>query len=224
MTDSILPVEEPVGRPWYLVGPTAYKDNEQEFKKFDFDEEFDRPPFTVTSQEYEVDNKGNIQRDRKGNPKWAKPVIEQRQANPACLEKINENPNHIVLIADWTTFTNCKAWLANAGRLIYQDFKEFSVKEVKQFLALYILQGLSPSLQMKMKFKPQHEDLVNGNDLCHKIFGRNGDRRHEMFKPFFSCQDPRKPEPPQKTHPNFKVDTFLAHLQRCSIEAWIVGR
>jgi len=39
-----------------------------------------------------------------------------------------------------------------------------------------------------MKFKPQHEDPVNGND------------------------------------PNFKVDNFLAHLQRCSMEAWIVGR
>jgi len=171
LTHSIVPVQEPVGRPRNLVGPTAYKENEQEFKKFNFDEEFDRPPFTVTSQEYEVDNKGNIHRDRKGEPKWAKPIIEQGRANPAWLEKNKltskshpadwfsallpdkrspENPNHIVSIADWTTFTNCKAWLANAGQggLIYQDFKEFSAKEVKQFLALYILQGLSPSPQI----------------------------------------------------------------------------
>jgi len=124
LTHSIVPVQEPVGRPRNLVGPTAYKENEQEFKKFNFDEEFDRPP----SKSHPAD--------------WFSALLPDKRSP--------ENPNHIVSIADWTTFTNCKAWLANAGQggLIYQDFKEFSAKEVKQFLALYILQGLSPSPQI----------------------------------------------------------------------------
>mmetsp|Transcript_15692 Transcript_15692/g.22368 ORF Transcript_15692/g.22368 Transcript_15692/m.22368 type:complete len:132 (-) Transcript_15692:680-1075(-) len=37
------PVQEP-SRPNRLVGPTAYKENEQEAKKFNFDATFDRPP------------------------------------------------------------------------------------------------------------------------------------------------------------------------------------
>jgi len=52
--------------------------------------------------------------------------------------------------------------LANAGPggIIYQYFKPFTLEEVKQFLALYILQGLSPLPQIKQKFKPQHEDYL----------------------------------------------------------------
>jgi len=76
-------------------------------------------------------------------------------------KRVPEQPNHLVSIADWTTFTNKKAMLANAGPggIIYQDFKPLTPQEVKQFLALYILQGLSPSPQIKQKFKPQHEAL-----------------------------------------------------------------
>jgi len=33
-----------------------------------------------------------------------------------------------------------------------------------------------------------------------------------MFKAFFACQDPYKPIPPKKTHPNWKVDPFIAHI------------
>jgi hypothetical protein len=77
---------------------------------------------------------------------------------------------------------------------------------------------------MKMKFLPQHEDLINGSDVCFKDFGRNGDRRHKRVKASFSCQDPLKAIPSRQTHPYFKVDPFLAHVQNKSIKAWDVGQ
>jgi hypothetical protein len=46
-----------------------------------------------------------------------------------------------------------------------------------------------------MKFVPQHEDPIYGSDICFKIFGRNGNRRHKMFKVFFACQNPLKAVP-----------------------------
>jgi hypothetical protein len=66
------------------------------------------------------------------------------------------------------TYLNTHAMLSNAGNPshIYPDFKPFSPQEVKQFIGLYILQGLSPSPQVKQKFKPRNEDYVYGNDLC----------------------------------------------------------
>jgi hypothetical protein len=113
------------------------------------------------------------------------------------LKRNANDPASLVTINEWTTYSNKKAMLANAGAAggVYYDWKPFSPKEVQKFLALYIFQGLSPSPQMKMKFLPQHEDPINGSDMCFKVFGRNSDRRHKMFKAFFSCQDPLKAVP-----------------------------
>ena len=47
------PVQEPSGQN-RLVGPTAYKENEQEVKKYNFDELFDRPPFMVMAEERKI--------------------------------------------------------------------------------------------------------------------------------------------------------------------------
>jgi hypothetical protein len=139
------------------------------------------------------------------------------------LKQNTGDPVSLVTINEWTTYANKKAMLANAGVAggVYKD----SPKEVQQYLALYIFQGLSPSPQIKMKFVPQKEDPINGSDICYKIFGRNGDRRHKMFKAFFFCQDPLKAVPSKKkTHPNFKIDPFLAHIQTISMEAWDLVR
>ena len=65
----------------------------------------------------------------------------------------------MVTIANWCSYTNTHALLVNAGipGHIYPEFHPFTPTEVKQFVALYILQGLSPLLQVKMKFMPHHE-------------------------------------------------------------------
>jgi hypothetical protein len=39
---------------------------EQEFRKFDFNETIDRPPFTAMAPEYEKDNKGKYVKVRQG--------------------------------------------------------------------------------------------------------------------------------------------------------------
>ena len=81
--------------------------------------------------------------------------------------------------------------LLNAGAegSVYPDFKPFTSLEIHHVIALYILQGLFPSPQVKMKFKPQHINPVNGHDLCCKVFGVNTDKCHKMFKAFFGLQD-----------------------------------
>ena len=186
------------------------------------------------SEEHEEIN-GKIVKDQKGKPKMVKKIVEKGQVNPEWLAKhlltdkshpsdwflallsdkrLPGQSNHIISLADWTSYTNTKTMLINAGQLggIYPDFKPFSPQEVKQFLALYILQGLSPSPKVKLKFKHQYKDPVNGNNMCHKVFGRNGDKSHKMFKALFTCQDPMKLVASRKTHPNFKIDSFLAHL------------
>jgi hypothetical protein len=78
---------------------------------------------------------------------------------------------------------------------------------------LYILQELVPSPQIKQKFNTQSVDAIHGNDLCASVFRKNAVKRHKAFKAFFCIQDPRKTVPDRKTHPNFKVDLFLAHIQ-----------
>jgi hypothetical protein len=121
------PVQEP-SRPNRLVGPTAYKENEQEAKKFNFDATFDRPPFTVMAEEY-TEAKGRTPK-RQCAPRLEKKVIEHGRANLQWLQKnkltksshpsdwflallpekrVPDQPNHLVSIADWTTFTNKKA-------------------------------------------------------------------------------------------------------------------
>ena len=54
-------------------------------------------------------------------------------------------------------------------------------------IGLYLLQGLSPSPQVELKFHSQSEDPVNGNDFVQKSFGGKpgiSRRRHKHFKCF----------------------------------------
>ena len=152
------------------------------------------------------------------NPEWLAKHILTNRSHPSdwfsalLPDKILPGQsNHIISLADWTSYTNTKAMLVNAGQPggIYPDFKPFFPQELKQILVPDILQGLSPSPQIKLKFKPQYKDPVNGNDMRHKVFGRNGDKRHKMFKALFMCQDPMKVAPSRKNHRNFKIDGSL---------------
>lgn len=126
----------------------------------------------------------------------------------------------------WTSYLNFKAQMVNAGQVgqVYPDFKPFTVRETEQFIGVYILHGLSPTPRVEMKFKSQAQDATNGNDLVFRIMGPNAERRHKHFKSFFSVQDPRYFSPSKKTHPNWKVDPFLAWIMFVSKEAWVPGK
>ena len=115
------------------------------------------------------------------NHQWVKAQGLTKQSSPSdWFDKLlpekrkPTDPWMMVTIADWCSHTNNHALLAKTGihGHIYPKCHPFTPMEVKQFVALYILQGLSPSLQVKMKFMPHHKDPVNGNDLCYKVFGK----------------------------------------------------
>jgi hypothetical protein len=80
--------------------------------------------------------------------------------------------------------------MMNAGQLrgIYPEFAPFSPKEFKNFLGLYLLNGLNPSPQLKQKFKPQHEEPINGSDLCSQVFGKNAEKCHKHLRPSFHAR------------------------------------
>ena len=93
-------------------------------------------------------------------------------------------------------------------------------------MGLYVLQGVSPSPQVEMKFCSQNEDPVNGNDLCFKVFGgkSKGKRRHAMFKKYFAACDPIVPTPNVKISPNWKIEKLVKQILHISKKAMFIGR
>ena len=146
------------------------------------------------------------------------------KGSPATKKKTGD-PAAMVSMEEWATYTNLRVLLSNVGSTLYPgDFQGFTPFEIRNYIGLYMLQRLSPSPQVKQKFWPQSVNLINGSDLCFKVFGKNADKRHKMFKAFFTIQDPCKSIPPKSTHPNFKIDPFLHWIQTVSMAAWDLGR
>ena len=84
-----------------------------------------------------------------------------------------------------------------------------------QHIGLYLLQALSPSPQIDMKFNSQKEEPVNGNDFVHNSFGGKpaiSKRRHRHFKSFFASNDPTNPVPSRDEAPNWKFHPCLLLL------------
>ena len=52
-----------------------------------------------------------------------------------------------------------------------------------------------------------------------KQYGHNFERRHKQFKRYFAVQHPYLPIPDTRTHPNWKIDPLLEHLNKVSIQA-----
>ena len=131
------------------------------------------------------------------------------------------------LVAKWALFTNLKASIDNAGEEggpYAGEYTSFSPQEIQRHLAIYILQGISPSLQVQFKFKSQKVDDVNGCDFISRNLGPGAERRHKMFRRFFAVQDIRRQTPPRKEKPNHKVDPFLKWIREISKKAWDLGR
>ena len=87
------------------------------------------------------------------------------------------------------------------------------VKKSWHILA-YSLQGVSPSPRIDMKFDSHANDPVNGNDLCHRVFGgkSKGVVRHRLFKRYFAACDPVTPTPDPKVSPNWKVEKLIKQI------------
>ena len=101
-----------------------------------------------------------------------------------------QDKNGVTSIADFTSFTNKKAYMYNAGSggTQYPDFKEFSVDEIMQHLGAYIINVLSPSPQVKMKFDSQKKNPKNGRDFCFRAFGSCARQRHKDSRHYFQSK------------------------------------
>ena len=143
------------------------------------------------------------------------PKEKQRQANP-----------DVVSLSDFTSWTNTKAVMENAGPggVVYPEYVPFTNDELMQHLGLYIVQGLSPSPQVSMKFQSPTSNPVNGSQLVYESFGKNAERRHRHFKRFFACTNPMSPLQSRKTNPNQKVNKFFKHAIKVSKELMFIGR
>jgi len=199
--------------------------------KHNFAERFDRPVFAGRKSVPKMHGNGKRQTGEMGQPLFNKTIREKILVKRDFLRKHHlSSASHPVEFADafipWhenpynakyfsmdqaTTYTNLKAQLGNAGAggTNYKDFKPFSCKDIRQYLGLYIINGLSPSPRMEMKFKPQAVDPVQGNDYIVNHLGANAERRWRHFKCFFALQDPRKDVPNQKVQPLFKVHRIV---------------
>ena len=82
-------------------------------------------------------------------------------------------------------------------------------KEVRQHLAIYIFNGLTPSPRVEFKFKPHSDDVVHGNDFIYRSFGPRAALRHKEFKAFLAYQDPAIEPPSKLKYPNWKVRPLL---------------
>jgi len=122
-----------------------------------------------------------------------------------------------------TRNTNMRATLAFAGEATYDEWSgPFTIKELRQHIGLYVLNGLSPSPSIELKFNK--EDNANFNMFCFEHFGSNAVRRHRQFKAFLGCQDPRKPTPLiQHSSPLFKVLSVVKWIRKLGPLSWQCG-
>ena len=167
-------------------------------RRFNFPNKFERESFNEESYFYMFDRRGNIKVDKNDRPILEKKKRMSGQPKVAWLENNRLSPvshpvsfmevllsrdgtpeekrrrrhmKRVSLFTDWKNYTNLKASLCGAGQDIYKDWYEFTVEEMRMRIGLYVLDGISPSPRVEMKFETQSNNPVNGNDLVNESFG-----------------------------------------------------
>jgi len=137
--------------------------------------------------------------------------------------KVNEiNGDTHMSMESLTRHTNLRATLAFAGEATYEDWSgAFSIKETRQHLGLYALNGLSPSPGLERKFDT--EDVAAHNAFVSNNFGKKPLRRLKQFRTFFTCQDPLKPTPNRTVSPLFKVLPMIKWIRLVGPMSWECG-
>jgi Transposase IS4 len=246
----LVPESAPVAEPENIANfraPTV-PEEEAEFVpvKYNFNEQFDRPPFIGMKIVPRLNRNRKISKTTNNRIVQWSVVADEGGPRLGWVEKHNlsvESQPQDWLEAflpsyrspqesgkfhtnAWSKFTNMKAQFSYAGtKDCYPEYnKPFSPREIEQHIAIYILNGLSPSPNVEMKFSSHEQDPIQGNNLIRRSFGPNGVRRHRHFKAFFCVQDPMKPVPSRKENPLHKVSSFLKWIQQVSQSAWVLGR
>jgi hypothetical protein len=125
---------------------------------------------------------GKLYKDRRGRQIVESVVRYEGRVNTTCLAPKNGN------------------FLPDTPRLfwrirVYPEFEPLSSAEIKQFLGLYLCHGLCSSPKVKMKFKAQHQDLVNGSNFCDQLFGEIIRETEHALQSLIACRDPLLPIP-----------------------------
>ena len=186
---------------------------------------FDRPPFISSSKHPQFNTRGNLKYDDNGNVLYEDKSHNESVPNIDFLIEHGISPSshpaywfdmfmprmkrrqtglNTTSIAEFTSSTNKKAILSNAGQKgeQYAHFQPFSVDEAMKHLDVYMINGVSPSPQVAFKFESQSLNSTNDNDICYESLGSNAQKRHRDFEKYFAVQDPIKIVPPRKAHPN----------------------
>jgi len=114
--------------------------------------------------------------------------------------------------------------LASTGSQRRNQIRAFTTDEVMKHFGVYMLNGLNPAPQINKKFKSQHEDPVNGSNMCNEAFGPNAEGRHVDFKRFLSLVDPLIPVPAKDKDPNYKINPLIKQLVHVSKKAMTPGK
>ncbi len=110
------------------------------------------------------------------------------------------------------------------SKLFYPQFKRCNTEEWEQYFYLFGWNGLNPSPQIEMKLATELKDPIHHSAFLCRVLGPNVAHHFKEWKACFACQDLKLPIPSRKTHPNFKVDEFLRHLQLIFRYAWLPGQ
>jgi hypothetical protein len=246
----LVPKEEAVEDPTNsFVGahaPTVRPEDVRHMQsKHNFEEVFERSDFTGVGKMARTHKNKKVMKDKHGKTLYEDSVRMLGMPDEDFLKEhkltIRSSPAKFVeaflpvsemvhntkcSIERWCRYTNLKAMLSFAGEknYPYPDFKPFTVAELQQHLALYVVNGLCPSPRAEMKFQPQSVDPINGNDFIFRSFASNAERRHRHFKAFFCMQDPRLIVPDRNKEPNWKVAPLLQHMNIVNKSAWKLGR
>ena len=71
----------------------------------------------------------------------------------------NKYGAHLPSISQWTKWANTNTMMMGAGDTIYRgEWRNFTVKEVRQILSSYIIHGLAPTPRLDYTFYPQSHD------------------------------------------------------------------
>jgi hypothetical protein len=175
--------------------PTVPRDEAQAVPlKYNFKEHFDRPMFHGRQYIPRYDRSGNkvaaaaepqqlvlrkklVARHKfqicHGLSRHSDPVEFTNAFFPGSPNVYNPN---FLSMDKLTIYTNLEAQLANAGPRgsCYKDFTQFNVNKIRQFLGLYIWNGISPSPRINMKLKSPFEDPVHGNRYLYNHIGPHG--------------------------------------------------
>ncbi len=95
------------------------------------------------------------------------------------------------------------------GQIFANKFKPFEKADILKMLGVYVLDGLSPSLQLVRNMQPQSKEPTHGNVLITKAMGPGYQQVYWSFRHFVGVQDLLLKSPPKHECPNTKPNEFF---------------